>query len=469
MPNFDSLTATLARFAGELTPAAIPASVKARIALHFIDSLGCGIAGGEDSVLRKSARVIRSQYATGRSVALDGGTPLSASGAAFLNAAAINALDYDDGFEVAGRGMGHPGATLVAGALAAVGQGGPVSGGALLTSLVAAWEINSRVIMSQQPSPERFQQVYGVCQHESLGAAVAYGLLRGCDAAGLENSLGLAASLTPLPTLHKYNWQARPLVSFKDYNAPAAEAGVRAVELHLAGIVGPRAILDGEQGFWRMSGSDRFQPERLTENLATHWQLRHASFKDYPVCRWMHTALASFEHLLERIPSAESIERIRVYGSFTLARFFADARPVSNTDAQFSLPLAIACLAFKIARHQWSSDRTRGAAPLLAFADRVEIIADETFEQLMLQHRRPAARVEIVLKGRTIAGERIDFPPGCAENPLPEQRIVDKCVANLSSRLSAPRAARLIDALLDMERCADIGAAIAPLLPAPGD
>jgi 2-methylcitrate dehydratase PrpD len=93
----------------------------------------------------------------------------------------------------------------------------------LLTSLVAAWEINSRVIISQQPSPERFQQVYGVCQHESLGAAVAYGLLRGCDAAGLENSLGLAASLTPLPTLHKYNWQARPLVSFKDYNAPAAE------------------------------------------------------------------------------------------------------------------------------------------------------------------------------------------------------------------------------------------------------
>jgi hypothetical protein len=86
----------------------------------------------------------------------------------------------------------------------------------------------------------------------------------------------------------------------------------------------------------------------------------------------------------------------------------------------------------------------------------------------MLQHRRPAARVDIVVKGRTIAGERIDFPPGCAENPLPEQRIVDKCVANLSSRL-APRAARLIDALLDMERCADIGAAISPLLSAPGE
>lgn len=466
MHNRDSLTVTLARFACELTPAAIPAEVKNKIALHFIDSLGCGIAAGDDSVLRKTAQVVRSQYAAGQSVALDGGTPLSASGAAFLNAAAINALDYDDGFEVAGRGMGHPGATLVAGALAAVGQGRPISGAALLTALAAAWEINGRVIMSQQPSRERFQQVYGVCQHESLGAALAYGLLRGCDVAGLENCLGLAASLTPLPSLHKYNWQARPLVSFKDYNAPAAEAGVRAVELHLAGLVGPRDVLAGEQGFWRMSGSDRFDPALLTDNLATQWQLRHASFKAYPVCRWIHTALASFERLLAGVPSPETIERVRIYGSNTLARFFADARPASNTDAQFSLPLAIACLALRVPRHQWSSDATRSAPAMLAFADRVEIVADETFEHLMQQHRRPAARVEISVQGAVVAGDRIDFPPGCEENPLPEQQIIDKCISNLSLRISAAQAERLTDALLDAERCPDIGAVIAPLLSA---
>ncbi|STV92002.1 MmgE/PrpD family protein [Klebsiella michiganensis] len=108
--------------------------------------------------------------------------------------------------------------------------------------------------------------------------------------------------------------------------------------------MGPREILDGEQGFWRMSGSDRFQPERLTEHLATHWQLRHASFKDYPVCRWMHTALASFERLLDRIPSPESIERIRVYGSSTLERFFCrrasrqQYRCAVQSAAGYSLP-----------------------------------------------------------------------------------------------------------------------------------
>lgn len=451
-----SLTFDLAQFACQLTSEAIPAEWRRKITLHFIDSLGCGIAAAGDPVLRVSAKMARSQYAPGSSLTLDGAAPLSASGAAFLNAVAINALDYDDGFEVAGRGMGHPGATLVAGALAALGVQ-PVSGKALLTALVAAWEINARVILSQQPTAERFRQVYGVCQHESLGAAVAYGLLRGCDALGLENCLGLAASLTPLPSLHKYNWQQRPLISFKDYNAPAAEAGVRAVEMHLAGIVGPRDVLSGPQGFWRMMGSDQFKPEILSEDLGSQWQLQHASFKAYPTCRWMHTALQSFEMLLNTLPSPESIQRVRVYGSQLLANFFIDNQPASSIDAQFSLPLALACLAFNIPRHQWSQEDVYRSASLRAFADKVEVVAEEHFDNLMQQYRRPAARVEVVVDNLIIQGNTIDYPPGTQENPLAEQQVIDKFVANLSSRIPSLQAQNIVAQLLDLEECVDIG------------
>ncbi|MEG3130850.1 MmgE/PrpD family protein [Pantoea cypripedii] len=463
MTHSTFLTFELARFACQLTPDAIPARWKRKIILHFIDSLGCGVAARNDQVLQMSAKLARSQYAAGSSITLDGGSPLSSSGAAFLNAVAINALDYDDGFEVAGRGMGHPGATLVAGALAAIGPQ-PVSGEALLMALVAAWEINGRVILSQQPSPERFREVYGVCQHESLGAAVAFGLLRGCDASALENCLGLAASLTPLPSLHKYNWQQRPLVSFKDYNAPAAEAGVRAVEMHLSGIVGPRDVLAGEQGFWRMMGSDMFRPEILTDNLGSSWLLQHASFKAYPTCRWMHTALESFAGVLKAIASPEKIQRVRVYGSQLLADFFTDTRPESGTDAQFSLPLAIACLAFNIPRHQWSSEEMRTSAWLLAFADKVEVLAEGHFDQLMREFRRPAARVEVVTEDAVVTGDTIDFPLGSQENPLSEQKIIDKFIANLSSRLPTEKAEGIAARLLDLERCEDIGALLAPML-----
>lgn len=457
-------TLRLATFAHRLTIQDIPAALRRKIALHFIDSLGCGIAGAGSQVVQDCARVTRLHYAAGNSPVLDGGAPLAAIGAAFLNAAAINALDYDDGYEVAGRGMGHPGASLVAAALAAVGTR-PIDGKTLICALAAAYEINGRIIQSQQPSPARFQQVYGVCQHESIGAAVAYGLLTGCDATGLENAIGLAASLTPLPSLHKYNWQQRPLVSFKDYNAPAAEAGVRGVELHRGGIIGPRDVLSGEQGFWRMMGSDRFDEAALIAGLGEEWAIQHASFKAYPACRWIHTALESFERVQHELAlSPQAIEQIWVKGSQRLAADFMDARPQNATDAQFSLPFALACLAYRIPRHRWSADDTLTSLELLALADKVHVEVSPELDQLMAQARRPVLQVDVVTRGTVVSGERIAFPLGCAEHPLVESRIMAKFAENLSSRLAPATVAEATAALSELEQCQDVAALLTPLM-----
>lgn len=456
MPENLSLTKQLVHFSTKLTIDSIPDEYRRKIALHLIDSIGCGMCGVNDATFLKSAKLARMQYSKGKSITLDNNNGLSAAGAAFLNAMAMNALDYDDCFEVEGRGMGHPGATLVAGALAAVGQA-RIRGADLLTALVAAWEINGRIIMSQQPSAERFSQVYGVCQHESVGAAVAYGLLKNCDAEGIENSIGLAATLTPLPSLHKYNWQQRPLVSYKDYNAPAAEAGVRAVEMHLSGIVGPFDIFDGEQGFWRMMGSDQFSSELLVGDLMKNWQLRHASFKMYPVCRWMHTALESLEKLLISLKSSHSIRRVRIYGSDVLANFFLDGHPISNTDAQFSLKFAAACMMLDIPRHKWSCTETLNAQEVIKLSDIVDIVSDNVFSDMWRQYRRPAARAEIETVNEIITGEQIYYPAGCNENPVAEKFIIEKALRNFKTRMSSSRAEKTVNALLNLESCSDVG------------
>ncbi|MBN3239776.1 MmgE/PrpD family protein [Pectobacterium versatile] len=445
------LTLRLATFAHRLTIQDIPAALRRKIVLHFIDNLGCGIAGAHSQVVRDCARVSRLHYAAGNSPILDGGAPLAAIGAAFLNAAAINALDYDDGYEVAA-------------ALAALGTR-PIDGKMLICALAAAYEINGRIIQSQQPSPARFQQVYGVCQHGSIGAAVAYGLLTGCDAEGLENAIGLAASLTPLPSLHKYNWQQRPLVSFKDYNAPAAESGVRAVELHHGGIIGPRDVLSGDQGFWRMMGSDRFDEAALITGLGEQWALQHASFKAYPACRWIHTALESFErlqHELALLP--QDIDVIRVKGSQRLAADFMDTRPQNETDAQFSLPFALACLAHRIPRHRWSADETLANPVLQALADKVHVEVSPELDQLMAQERRPVLQVDVVTRCHVVVGERIAFPLGCAEHPLAESRIMAKFAENLSSRLAPTHVAEATAALSELEQCQDVAALLTPLI-----
>ena len=143
----------------------------------------------------------------------------------------------------------------------------PVSGAAFLAAIIAAYEINNRLIGAMQPSFARFREVYGVCQHQSVGAAVAYGCLAGLDAAGLENAIGHAATLANVPSLRKYNWDDRPLISLKDFNAPATEAGIRAVQFHAAGLIGSRDVLGGESGFWRMLGSDQFDAGGMLAGL----------------------------------------------------------------------------------------------------------------------------------------------------------------------------------------------------------
>jgi 2-methylcitrate dehydratase PrpD len=458
-----SLTKQIVQFASELRLDNVPVMWRRKILLHVIDALGCGIAGRTSEVTRDCLNWAKQSWAAGQAPLLTGGT-LCAVGSAFINAAAINALDYDDGLELAGKGLGHPGGTLVASALAALGSK-PVTGADWLRALIAGWEVNARVIISQQPTAERFRQVYGVCQHQSLGGALVYGLLAGLSGEALANAIGLAGSLTPLPSLHHYNWGTSSLVSLKDYSTPAAESAVKGVELAIAGLVGPQAILDGPQGFWRMMGSDQFDSQFLVDGLGQDWQLRHASFKAWPVCRWLHSALAAFEQLRHQHAfSAEHLDAIDVAGSQRLVDDFAVIQPTNETDTQFSMPWALACLALRIPHQQWSHATTRSNPQVQSLAHRVQLRSDNQLEQWMTQHRRPICQVTVQVNGKRITAPQVSYPPGCEENPLPDSVILDKFLDNLRGHISsATQRQQLLDNLLALENCDDVSAVLEPL------
>lgn len=455
-------TGTLAAFAAGLAFEDVPPDLAAKIALHLLDTVGCGIAGAETGLTRNLIGFAGGELAAGPCRVPGTPAAFGPAGAAFLTSAAMNALDHDDGFEVDGRGMGHPGASLVAAALSAVWQR-PVDGRSLIAALAAAYEINARVILSMQPSYERFREVYGVCQHQAIGAAVAYGRLAGLDAGGLENAFGLAGTLAPVPSLRKYNWQSRPLVSFKDFNAPAAEAGVRGVLLHQAGLVGARDVLDGEHGLWRMLGSDRFDAELLTAGLGTDWLARHASFKPFPTCRWMHTALESFCAVRDGHGLAPAeIEAITVHSFAGMARDFMDAAPQGMVDAEFSLPFALAVLAQgERPALQWYADEALADAALLALARRVRVVVDPQIDAEMSSgKRRPAGQTDVTARGTELRGPRLLHPAGTAERPLDAAALRAKFRANLGHRLGPGAADALAEALLD-PATADIGAVLA--------
>ncbi|WP_029002989.1 MmgE/PrpD family protein [Azorhizobium doebereinerae] len=454
-------TRRLADFAAGLTLADVPRALAEKLKLHLLDSIGCGLAGAGSDLARRALASVEAEHAPGPCPVLGTRVALAPAGAAFANAAAINALDHDDGFEVDGKGMGHPGATLVAAALSGAAMAGS-DGATLLAALAAAYELNARVILSMQPSYARFRQVYGVCQHQALGAAAAYGRLVGLDGARMANALGFAGTLAPVPSLRKYNWEARPLVSFKDFNAPAAEAGVRAVQHDRAGLIGAVDVLDGDSGFWRMMGSDQFDPAVLGDGLGAVWWARHASFKPYPTCRWMHTALESFEQVHAARPlAAEAIEAIEVLTSAGLARDFMEVAPRTQVDAQFSLPFALASLALGRPKARWYANLSSTDADRAALAARVWVRMDPEIDaQMSGPARRPAGQVRVMAFGRWIEGPRLSYPLGCTERPMTPEAVIAKFRANAACAVPPATVARIEAAVLDLERQGDLSAVL---------
>ncbi|MGV7213821.1 MmgE/PrpD family protein [Bradyrhizobium sp. UFLA05-112] len=427
-----TLTAQVCRFAAQLRIEDIPAEVRKKAKLHVLDTLGCGLAGAGTSLARQLLQYLRLEHAHGSVPVFGAGMQLGPAAAAFGNSACMNALDYDDGYEIAGKGMGHPGATIIAAATSGsfVNR---VSGSEFLTAVVAAYEINNRLIRSIQPTIERFREVYGVCQHQTVSACIAFGKLSQLDADEMNNAVGLAATLSNVPSLRKYNFAERPLISLKDFNAPAAEAGVRAVQMHGCGIVGSKSVLDGPTGLWRMLGSDCFEEEALTAGLAHEWAILGSTFKTYPVCRWMHTAMEALEQLIrDNSLGPSDIDHVVIHTSIGLCRDFMDPAPATMVDAQFSFPYAFAALLLGIhPASNWYARETLERTDLLELAGRVRAEVDPAINDLMSgERRRPAGRVTVTSEGKSYASPLIEFALGSVERPASEEVIRSKFMDN---------------------------------------
>ncbi|GAA3894797.1 hypothetical protein GCM10022405_20340 [Gibbsiella dentisursi] len=338
--------------------------------------------------------------------------------------------------EIDGKGLGHPGATLIAAALVALDLSPrPVTHDALITALTAGFEVNNRLIHAIQPSAERFSQVYGVAQHQTIGAALVAGLLLGLPPAQLNQAIGLAAVLTPLPSLHQYNWQQRPLMALKDAVAPAAQAAVQAVIMVQQGLSGSLDALDGDQGFWRMIGSDRFAPEMLTDNLGSHWYAGYGSFKRYPACRWLACALECMECIMQQTGwQAADIRAIEVQTFPRLVEDMMDYRPRTATDAQFSLPWTMAAVAGGLQPGaDWYTEHSMQNAALQALADKVTAVITPEFTQRMNgPARQPGARVVVTHRHGESAVQERNKPLGSAERPMSKAEMMAKARHNLA-------------------------------------
>jgi 2-methylcitrate dehydratase PrpD len=416
----------------------LPPAVRHRTVDVIFDTLGCMLGGAQTDLGKAYARVTARVAGAGDSTAFGIARKVDAVSAAFVNAAHADALDYEDTL------LGHPSAAIVPSALA-VGEMLGACGEDVVTAIAGAYDVAVRIGVAITPTPERARDVAVRFAWFGFAAAAAAAKLLRLSVAQIRDAFGYAGASSPLPVWIT-KWP-RPLHWIKNNLAEQARAGVLGALAARDGLGGPRDILESDLGFWRMVGSDRFDPAALHDGLGSRHMILETHFKPYPACRWLHTIIEATQRLYgeHRIGPPE-IAEIRVGAPDETASWFVDPVPATLVDAEFSIPYVVAVTLHGIPPGpRWYAEETLRDPSILALAEKVSVHRASVVDHGAGSGGRLPCDVRIVLRdGRELAIEHAD-PLGSPERPLSDQALREKFIALATTVLGAARAAKAWD------------------------
>jgi len=367
-----SLAERFGAFAAALRYEDLPPDAIRLAKLLVIDAVACGLAAAETDLHEAAERWLASA-ATGPARVFGMGRGVDLGAAAVMNGALIHALDFDD--------IPHFGAVELPPAMA-IAQERAVSGRALLTAIVAGFEVAARITATLAHG--RPQHPIGLVG--PIGSAVVASHLLGLDARTTATAICIAAS-TGAGLTQNFGTFTKPL-----HAGRAAEAGITAARLAASGWTADLTALEGPKGFYsaycdpsqapadRFDGDEAFWITRLPEDLAAGsvfdpdaWPPRDSglapdlslvglgapsdrrrggpnlrrgpSFKPWPACGGNNAVLtAAFDLLRQPEVDRERIELIDIVVPFDpkSGALFRTDEPQDGLQGKFSLRYGVA-------------------------------------------------------------------------------------------------------------------------------
>ena len=454
---------TLATFAHDTRFDRLPPAVVEESKRLLVDAIGCALGGlshpkGEIGV--KYARLQGPGIPGEQATVLGTGDRVAAIGAAFANGELINALDFD-----AILPPGHVSPYVIPCALAAAETGG-ASGADLLCAVALSHEMSNRIgkaldylrdIKDGKPSPPA---VFGY-SCTVFGAAAAASKLRGHALPMLTAALGIAGSMSPVNT--QWSWSVHMPTATLKYGVAGAVVQAALAATHLAelGHTGDIQILDdGEHGYRRLIGSERWAPERITPGLGEEWYFpNEQSYKPYPHCRILHAPLDVLTEILASNDiEVSEIEEIRAWVEGWVLKPLWTNRTIEHvTQAQFSIAHGLALGAHRIPSGKaWQSNEVVFQPSVVALMDKVHFeVHPEYAGKLTGNAASRPTRIEVRARGKTFVGEAL-YPKG-SPSPDPTTRMTNdeltaKFIRNAEGVVPAQNIKRVVDGLWQVDR-----------------
>ncbi len=403
----------LAEFGLFLRFKAIPAEAVHEAKRRVIDSFACALGAYESAPVR-IARASMPVVKDGASV-IGADTRSSPEWAAFVNAAMIRFLDFNDTY--LSKEPAHP-SDNIAVALAA-GEAGNRAGEEFITAIVAAYEAQCSLCDAASLRARGWDHVtYG-----AFSSTLAASMLMGLSKEAAVHAIGIAG--TNAPSLRQT--RSGTLSMWKGCAfANTARNAVFAALLAKNGMTGPAPVFEGEFGFFKLVSGEFELPE-----LAPHgrFKILDTCMKYYPAEYHSQGAIAAAIDISSEIEDVEAIEALEVRTFRAAYEIIGSGkekwRPLTRETADHSLPFCVASalLDGTVTVGSFSEERLKDGR-IIRLMDKIKIIADRELD--LLYPEAMPAKVEARLKtGQTFSREVI-YPRGHPKNPLSDLEVEEK-------------------------------------------
>jgi len=458
------LSVSLSQWVADIGYDDLPPSVISDTKLRVLDVIGLSVAGGTTAFGAGVREAGRRLYPSGPSRLLGTEENVSVVGAAFINGALSQALEFDDTHN---ESIVHMSSPAVAAALAFADESG-VGGRDLIRAVAISNEISTR-IGSAAPGQFHKRGFHPTGLFTPFGVSWATGALLGLGVEQMVNAAGIVGSFAAgLLECWVDGTQSKFL-----HPGWAAQSGISAAFLAQSGITGPGQVLEGRFGLFasHLQSGEGLDLARITRDLGTHWESQNASFKPYPAAHVIHPYIDAALRLRKDYGFAASdIASI----TCTVAPYIVGIvceprdekrRPRTDSHGRVSMQYTIAeTLALgRLDKNSYAPASLRDPE-ILALADKVEMEVDPGFpgpEQFM-------GKIRVALHdGRSLVWTE-EFNRGSPQNPLSAADIIGKFERNVPDVIAPGDAARLVDVVLALETLDDASGVTALAKPSRG-
>jgi 2-methylcitrate dehydratase PrpD len=454
----------LAEFVCGLKFQDLPDEIRRLARCSTIDSIGVILAGHQTESARIAVDVVRSSGGAAESTIFGYADKLPAQACAFANAVAAHSTELDDHIAHT-RSLNHPGVVTFPAAFALAEKAG-ASGKQFLVSVVAGYEINSRLNgAADRGIYNRGFHGTGVCG--PFGAAAAAAPMLGLNPEQLANAFGICGSMAA--GLSEYH--ASGAWTKRMHPGWACQGGITAVELARRGYTGPPTILEGSNGLYRAyAGEGKYDLESLTENLGRDFEFRFIIYKPFACAGQLHSPLTAAQQLLKDHPiDPRQIEKVVLRTRKELIRRFSFPRenklhPKTSVDGQFSLPYSLAAyLYFGRAFLEEFGDKGIKNPEVLDLATRIDFVEDPEMDKRF--PKEEPSELTLYMKDGSTCRSSVDFAKGSMGNPLTEEELRDKFRILAGSVLPRTTVEQIIDMVSNLEKIENLKDLIGVITP----